>query len=105
MSNYQIRQLSFSEQGVQKMIEQLVRRYRIKASVALGIMSIEENNYRAGELLGCSAFAVSVMRKHMTEVLRLLLPRNYYRHIMGHPTKEVLQLQRAQVMELMERRN
>lgn len=87
------------------MIADLVKRAGMRPAHALGIMAVEENNYRAAKILGCSAFAVSVMRSHMTEVVRLLLPKNYYRHIMGSQTKEVLQIESGQMLELVERRN
>lgn len=105
MSSWQIRQLSFGEKGVQQMIEHLVKRSAIKPTTALGIMAIEENNYRAAKMLGCTPFADSVMRTHLTELLRLLLPRRHYRHIMGASSGEVLQIDGGRMLQLTERRN
>lgn len=92
-----IHRLSRGERTTQLIIQTLCERECIEPLRALTVIVVEPNNHKAGRLLGCSAFAISLMRNRLPELLRLLLPIGHYRYLMGEETKEVCEPLRLQL--------
>ena len=91
MRNFKIHRLSSGQRRTQLTIQDLCEREGIDPLRALAVMAVEENNYKAGQVLGCSAFGISLMRGHLTELLRLLLHPREYRYLMGNDANCQLQ--------------